>query len=105
MVEVENPIGLLFVYFPRAGHAFVGTGIMEPDMRRKGYITKAGKLLCDHLFDNYPIVRIQAETDVENIGGQKSLEKIGFEKEGVFRNFFFHHGRWHDFAVYSLIRK
>lgn len=34
-----------------------------------------------YIFENYPIVSIEADTDIENIIVQKVLEKVGFLKE------------------------
>ena len=39
------------------------------------------KQIVKYIFENYPIVSIEADTDIENIIVQKVLEKVGFLKE------------------------
>ena len=41
-------------------------------------------------------MRIEAETDVENLGAQRALEKAGFTREGVLRSAQWQRGGWHD---------
>jgi [ribosomal protein S5]-alanine N-acetyltransferase len=72
--------------------------------RRKGYATEAVTLLVGYLFDTSPLPRIGATVDVENHPSILLLERVGFQREGVLRSALFHHARWHDIAVYGLIR-
>jgi [ribosomal protein S5]-alanine N-acetyltransferase len=61
-------------------------------------------MLCDYLFAHTPVQRIQAVTHAENVAEQKSLEKAGFQLEGVLRACEFRAGRWRDGHLYSRLR-
>ncbi|HKB29003.1 MAG TPA: GNAT family protein, partial [Candidatus Limnocylindrales bacterium] len=99
--EVGNPGGMLAVatedaavgmltwhpqiYGPNRYPAInFGVGIV-PEERGKGYGTEAQRLLADYLFAHTNVNRVEAQTDVENVAEQRSLEKVGFLREGVLR--------------------
>ena len=97
-------IGLVYINFVREGLVRIGLVICEERCRNKGYGLKATNMIVRYLFDNYPIVRIEADTDHQNLGAMKVLEKSGFQREGVLRNYRYHHGQWRDFVMYSILK-
>lgn len=69
---------------PGAGYALsIGIRLL-PTHRGLGRGTAAQRLLAQYLFATYPIQRVDASTDVENIAEQKALEKAGFTREGCY---------------------
>ena len=56
-----------------------------PDARGQGYGGEAQAQLAVFLFAETPANRIEAQTDIENVAEQRSLEKAGFRREGVAR--------------------
>jgi len=76
-----------------------------PDERGKGYCTEAINIIVDYLFLSKNIERIQAMTDLRNVGSQKVLEKAGFKREGAVRRLFFLRGQHVDAFLYSIIRE
>ncbi|MHB8599722.1 MAG: GNAT family N-acetyltransferase [Ktedonobacteraceae bacterium] len=69
------------------------------------YLTlEAQNLLADYLFSTYPIMRVEAVTDKENIAEQRALEKAGFTREGILRQAQWRSGMWHDQVMYSKLR-
>lgn len=74
-----------------------------PEWRGKGIGWRAQAMLCEYLFLHTPIQRIQAATHPENIAEQKSLEKAGFQLEGV-RAAEFRAGEYRDGYLYSRLR-
>ena len=79
--------------------------VMLPSERSKGYSTEAVKIIVDYLFLSKNITRIQALTDVRNVGSQKVLKKAGFSREGTLRKSTFIRGEWRDNFVYSILRE
>lgn len=75
-----------------------------PEARGRGLGTHAHQLLVDHLFSTTPAVRLEADTDVDNLAERRCLEKVGFTREGVLRSVGFRAGRWRDVARYGLLR-
>lgn len=92
-------------YGPNDGSTAYNIGIeLMPDYRGKGYGVEAQKLLADYLFSTYPVMRIEASTDIENIPEQRALEKAGFTREGVLRKAQWRSGGYHDIVLYSKLR-
>ena len=50
------------------------------------------------------IVRIFAEPFAYNTGSRKSLEKAGYQLEGVMRKSIYKNGNIYDSCIYSLIK-
>jgi RimJ/RimL family protein N-acetyltransferase len=61
--------------------------------------------MTDYLFLSKEIVRIEAETNPENIASKRVLEKAGFTKEGLIRKSVFIRGEWRDGILYSILRE
>jgi RimJ/RimL family protein N-acetyltransferase len=57
-----------------------------------------------YLFGHTRVNRVEAITEITNVGGQRALEKAGFTREGVLRGTTFRQGRWHDQVIYSVLR-
>ena len=75
-----------------------------PEWRGRGLGWRAQAMLCDYLFTHTPVQRIQAGTHPENTAEQRSLEKAGFQLEGIIRAAEFRAGRWRDGYLYSRLR-
>ena len=95
-------VGIAQITFVREGLVRVGL-ILLPDNRGAGIGTAVLGMLRDYLCENYPIARIEADTDVENIAGQRILENNGFACEGTLRAYRFYGGAYHDSYLYSYI--
>ena len=70
----------------------------------RGLSSDAMKLLFDHAFSVSALNRIHAFIDVRNVRTIKSVEGIGFVKEGVLRGYEIDRGEYIDDAVYALTR-
>jgi aminoglycoside 6'-N-acetyltransferase len=77
---------------------------LVPVYRGQGYGSEAQRLLAAYLFATYPIMRVEASTDVTNLPEQHALEKAGFTREGILRKAQWRGGSWHDLMVYSKLR-
>jgi RimJ/RimL family protein N-acetyltransferase len=75
-----------------------------PEARGRGIGTQAQLHLVRYLFAHTPVMRIEADTEAENIAEQRALEKAGFTREGVVRGIVFRDGRWRDGVAYSVLR-
>ena len=76
-----------------------------PSKRGKGYGTEAVQLMVDYLFLSEDLTRIQAGADVRNKASQRVLEKVGFQREGTMRKWFFNNGELRDIYLYSIFRE
>lgn len=108
-VDTGEPIGTVgwhkVAYGPGPHSDAWNFGIeLRPDARGQGFGTEAQRLLADWLFENTPVNRVEASTDVENLAEQRSLEKAGYIREGIQRGSQFRAGEYHDLVTYSRLR-
>ncbi|MGW1752239.1 GNAT family N-acetyltransferase [Streptomyces sp. NPDC002092] len=75
-----------------------------PEARGQGVGTEAQRQLVHYLFAHTTVVRIEADTEADNIAEQRALEKVGFTREGVLRSIAFRDGQWRDGVRYSILR-
>lgn len=106
--ETAEPLGSIGYFNPfTMSDFFSGFEIyyqVHPDHRGKGVATQSACILINHLFDALPVERIQATVAVGNDVSCKVLESAGMQKEGVYRNVLFLHGRYVDMHLYSIVR-
>jgi [ribosomal protein S5]-alanine N-acetyltransferase len=81
----------------------IGAALL-PEHRGQGVGTDAHRQLVDYLFLNTAAHRLQAFTETGNVPEQRTLEKAGFQREGVMRQLFFRGGEWRDSVIYGLLR-
>ena len=93
------------LYGPNAGSAALSIGIsLRPPARGVGHGTRAQRMLAEYLFTSFPVHRVEATTDVENVVEQRALERAGFVREGVLREAQWRRGAWHDLVMYARLR-
>jgi RimJ/RimL family protein N-acetyltransferase len=109
LIEGRRPIGTVnwhrVMYGPNAESAAWNIGIsLIPEFRGKGYGTETQRQVASYLFETTDVNRVEASTDVENLPEQRSLEKAGYQREGIQRGAQFRAGRFHDLITYSRTR-
>ena len=110
LIQPDNfviPVGDLSAhavwYGPTPGSRALNIGIsIVNEFRGKGIGAIAQRLLADELHSQ-GVVRVEAQTDVENIAEQKALEKAGFNYEGTLRRAQARTDGLHDIQVWSHI--
>jgi RimJ/RimL family protein N-acetyltransferase len=107
--EQQRPIGYLD-YDGSAGgggrrdrRAELGIYLGEPDAWHQGYGPEAIILLLNWLFNHRGFHRAWLTVQANNRRAQRAYEKIGFQREGLFRQHNFYDGRWHDEPIYGLL--
>lgn len=104
MIEEDaKAVGLFYLNFIREGLVRLGF-VLHPSAQGHHLASRVLLLCRDYLMENFPVVRLEADTDVDNIAAQKVLERCGFRAEGILRKYRFHHGSYHDSYLYSFIR-
>jgi ribosomal-protein-alanine N-acetyltransferase len=71
----------------------------------RGYTQEALVALLDYGFSELNLNRVEADIDPRNIGSAKSLERVGFTKEGHLRENCIVNGELTDRALYGLLRR
>ncbi|KQU21636.1 GNAT family N-acetyltransferase [Priestia megaterium] len=81
----------------------VGSTFYDKSVQKTSINTECKFLLLKHSFEHLNMVRVQIKTDIQNIGAQRAIERIGGVKEGILRNErMLHNGRIRDAVLYSI---
>ena len=77
---------------------------LHRDYWDRGFVHEAVGEIINFSFDNLDIQRIEAMIYPDNINSKKSLESLGFQYEGLLRNYVYFRNKHQDMKMYSLIR-
>jgi ribosomal-protein-alanine N-acetyltransferase len=69
----------------------------------RGMASLAVALVCDHVFSEVGLHRVQADIRPENGPSQRLVERLGFRQEGVLRRYLDIDGDWRDHLAYALL--
>ena len=73
--------------------------------RGKGYGTKAAKLILDYAFYTLKLNRVMLRVFEENAAAIKSYERVGFKKEGIFREDVMIDGKGVNVLYMSILKR
>lgn len=76
---------------------------LHPEHWGHGYASEAASAVMAYGFDTLQLVRIGAVVFLENMASQHVLEKLGFQQEGVLKNYMYQNGKAYDTLVYSSL--
>jgi RimJ/RimL family protein N-acetyltransferase len=71
----------------------------------RGLMARALPRLLDFAFDELDLRRIEADVDPRNARSIRSLERLGFAREGLLRERWIVHDEVQDTALYGLLRR
>lgn len=94
----------LDAWVPKQRRAEIGYEI-HPEFWNKGFATEAVSKIISFGFDSLELIRIGAIVFLENEPSNKLLQKVGFQKEGILRDYIYQDGVSNDTYVYSIIKK
>jgi RimJ/RimL family protein N-acetyltransferase len=107
--ETGRPIGRLNYEGTDGGggmrdrRAQLGIFIGEKDAWNKGYGPEAIIVLLNWLFNHQGWHRVWLTVQANNGRAQRVYERIGFVREGIFREHNFYDGAWHDEHIYGIL--
>ena len=89
----------------RKGSAEIGYGI-SPDYWGHGYFRETLIMVLKYLFLQLGFHRVSAITQVDNLASIKGLEKVGFRKEGIMRDYYLSlkDSRRYDAVMLSILK-
>lgn len=79
--------------------------ILHPDYWRRGLISEALGALFNHAFDDLQMRRIEADVDPRNQASLATLEKLGFQREGLLRERWLVNGEIQDACFLGLLAR
>jgi RimJ/RimL family protein N-acetyltransferase len=85
------------------GSGWLAIGIGEADFRGQGYGYEAMGLALQFAFHEINLHRLQLTVFSYNLPAVRLYEKLGFKREGVFREALLRDGRRHHMFLYGLL--
>ena len=105
-IENNNFVGLIAINLGKTNYKTAEVWFkIHKDHWRKGYTTEALTRLLDFGFNDLKLHRIEAGCAVENIASIKTLEKVGFTREGLKRKKLPIRGEWKDNFFYGILEE
>lgn len=83
----------------------IGYQVFYTEDRGQGMATEAVELICDYLFRNRQVNRLEIRVATENTASARIPEKTGFTFEGVNRQATFSQGKMLDMNVFARLRE
>ena len=71
----------------------------------KGYMNEALQALVSHAFEVMNLRRLEADVDPRNTASIRTLERLGFQREGFLRERWHVNGEIQDAFFYGLLRR
>lgn len=88
----------------RVRSAEFGIVIGDKTQWGKGYGTEASKLMLKHAFLTLNLNRVMLRVFGDNPRARHVYEKIGYQFEGTLRQAHYHHGKYIDIHIMSVLR-
>lgn len=70
---------------------------------RQGYMTAAVRAVVPFVFDSLELHRLEAACLPSNTASMRLLERVGFKREGLARQYLRINGDWCDHVLYALL--
>jgi RimJ/RimL family protein N-acetyltransferase len=86
------------------GRAELGYAMAHPHWG-KGYMNEALTALVSHAFEVMELRRLEADVDPRNAASIRTLERLGFQREGFLRERWHVNGEIQDAFFYGLLRR
>lgn len=78
---------------------------LHKDFQGNGYATEALSRMVDFLFRTLNKHRLVASIDPGNTASIRLIERLGFRREGHFKESYYLRGEWTDDVVYAMLHK
>jgi len=87
----------------RCSRAEVGYDLSEA-FWGQGYMREAMKATLKFGFEEMALNRVEAFVDVENMASLKLMKRLGFQREGVLREYYSLNGKYFDTVLLSFLK-
>ena len=103
-IDSESALGWV-ILIPHRKNSYELGYILRRDCWRNGYLFEAASSVLDYAFDSMAARRVMADTDPDNAGSVKLLEKLGFRQEGYLRDEWETHIGIRASLIFGILRK
>ncbi|MDI1444044.1 GNAT family N-acetyltransferase [Polyangium sp. 6x1] len=78
---------------------------LAPEYWGRGLMVEALRPILRYGFTEMELHRVEATIDPENQASRRVLEKLGFKRDALMRENWFHDGKFTDSAIYGLLEQ
>ena len=78
---------------------------ITPEYWGKGIAKEVIKMFLDYVFNTMNVNKLMGDCFVENVVEVNVLTKMGFTSEGVWREHYFHKGKFRDSIQFTMLRR
>lgn len=100
----DHLIGDIGVHFKDNQQIELGITLSKAK-QRKGFATEAMKATINYLFKELNKHRIVTSIDPRNTNSINLMQRLGFRKEGHFKESIYFNGEWVDDIVFAILKK
>ena len=100
--QVIGTINLTQVFRGAFQACYLGFGI-DREYEGGGLMREGLELVCDYAFGILHLHRIMANHLIDNEKSARLLRRLGFQREGVAKDYLFVAGRWRDHVLNALV--
>lgn len=86
-------------------NCWLGLGFGDRENWGKGFGREAMELVLKFAFDELNLHRVQLTVFSYNDRAIALYERLGFQREGTYREFLHREGSWHDMYLYGLLNQ
>lgn len=102
--DPDSFFGILSAYYINNKHRRCELGYwIFPEYWGKGYVAEGLEPILQFLSGTLNIHRVGAEVEPENTGSVRVLEKLGFQKEALLRDYEINNGRYLNLEIWSRL--
>ena len=99
--EVVGQLNVSSIIHGSLSSAVIGYWI-SPAVAGLGITTTAVALVCDYLFEQIGLHRVEIDIRPENLSSLRVVQKLGFRYEGLKERYIHINGAWRDHYVFAL---
>jgi [ribosomal protein S5]-alanine N-acetyltransferase len=99
----SNIVGTCGLYIQSEWNASIGYDLAQAHWR-KGIMTRALSMLIKFAFETVELNRLEAQVMPGNVASELLLDKLGFTREGLLRQYGYFKGKHQDLTCYSFLR-
>lgn len=104
--EPDTLIGRLRIQHINHNHNNCEIGLdIFPQYRNQGYGTRSYKMILEFLFLHFNMNMVYLKVGDFNPAAIKLYTKIGFRETGRLPEYFYRHGKYHDYIIMSIVKK
>lgn len=78
---------------------------LSPSFWRQGYMSEALRSIISYGFEEMKLNRVDALVYIQNDRSIHLLQNLGFNKEGILRDYFYLDGKFYDHYLFAILKK